>query len=217
MSSFPTEHYIPVLIQGIQNEIIPDIGLYCILALNHLLDVFPNVASTVVSQGGVSALISKLGNFEYIDMAEHAISVLEKLSNEHAMPILKEGAFLCIVNLIDFFELNAQKHALNAITNAARAISDQATFLESILPLLPALVQCVQYKGQANLSINEKALEFFASLAENLSQLTIESEEESRTNFEILCEQDLIGSLASLLGNAPTLTGGIFHLLTTVC
>jgi E3 ubiquitin-protein ligase TRIP12 len=76
------------------------------MSITHLVDIFPNVGNIVVSSGGISALCEKLGNFEFIDSAEHAIKALEKISHENAPAILKEGGFEAILNLLDFFELN---------------------------------------------------------------------------------------------------------------
>ena len=73
-----------------------------------------------VSCGGITALCEKLGNFEFIDMAEHAIKALEKFSYDNAPAILKAGGFATILNLLDFFEMSTQKTALSAIVNATK-------------------------------------------------------------------------------------------------
>lgn len=42
---------------------------------------------------------------EFIDMAEHAIKVLERLSYEHSEAILAEGTLGSVMNMLDFFEM----------------------------------------------------------------------------------------------------------------
>jgi hypothetical protein len=91
-------------VECLNNEILPDIPMYATICITHLVDIFPNVGHIVVTCGGIPALCGKLGNFEYIDMAEHVIKALEKLSYENAPAILKEGGFAAILNLLDFFE-----------------------------------------------------------------------------------------------------------------
>ena len=83
---------------------LPDISLYAFISLNHIMDTVTNSIAMMANAGGVSALSAKLMNFEYIDMAEHAIKAFERLSYDNSTAVLKEGAFSAMINMMDFFE-----------------------------------------------------------------------------------------------------------------
>ena len=82
---------------------LPDVSLYAIISINHIIDSVPNSPGALASSGGVSALCLKLMNFDYIDMAEHTITALERLAYDHSTAILKEEAFSMMINMMDFF------------------------------------------------------------------------------------------------------------------
>ena len=71
--------------------------------MNHILDLIPNAANSVVHYSGVPILCDKIQKFEYIDVAENAIRALEKISHDHADVILDGGALSILLNIIDFF------------------------------------------------------------------------------------------------------------------
>ena len=54
-------------------------------SITHLIDILPAACASVVHNQAVPALCAKLLNIEYIDLAEQAMSALEKLSVEHGI------------------------------------------------------------------------------------------------------------------------------------
>lgn len=54
-------------------------------SITHLIDILPAACASVVHNQAVPALCAKLLNIEYIDLAEQAMSALEKLSVEHGV------------------------------------------------------------------------------------------------------------------------------------
>ena len=217
MSSFPVDQFIVALVDCLHNAIIPDIPMHATMCITNLVDIFPNVGNIVVSCGGIAALCNKLGDFEFIDMAEHAIKALEKLSYENAPSILKEGGFATILNLLDFFETGTQKTALSAIVNSVRMVREESVFMEHVLPLVPIFINHLYYKGEDLLFTNEKALEFFICLSESVSSFSIDSIERAKTNFELLSEHGLVKALVELMQNAEQFMGQIFRLLRLLC
>ena len=80
ISGFSVEQFVPVLVGLLEYEHNGDMMLLAARALTHLLDVLPSSCITVVRHGAVGALCSKLLAIEYMDLAEQALSALEKIS-----------------------------------------------------------------------------------------------------------------------------------------
>mmetsp|Transcript_21818 Transcript_21818/g.3621 ORF Transcript_21818/g.3621 Transcript_21818/m.3621 type:complete len:118 (+) Transcript_21818:158-511(+) len=104
-SNLPLNPLLEALVECLQKDMIPDIPYYALVSLTHLIDAIPNVSTPLAASGGIGAICRKLSNMEFIDMAEHAIKVLERLSYEHSEAILTEGTLGSVINMLDFFEI----------------------------------------------------------------------------------------------------------------
>ena len=84
--SISVENLITALVSCLHKPF-PDISLYAIMSINCIFDSVANSVNTFAAAGGIPALCAKLLNFEYIDMAEHAIKTLERLAFDHSASI----------------------------------------------------------------------------------------------------------------------------------
>ena len=78
-------------------------------------------------------------NIEYIDSAEQAIKVIEKISDVNPKALLENDAFASILGLIDFFDLNLRKSALIACVNMSTSVYRRESIKKYILPVVPSL------------------------------------------------------------------------------
>jgi E3 ubiquitin-protein ligase TRIP12 len=139
--SFPSERIVPLLIKCLSSTAIPEIPVFAINCISHLLDIFPNIRDLVISAHGVPALCAKLGDFEFIDMAEKSVQVLEKLSTENGRHLIKEGVLTTLLNLLDFFELGVQKSAFGVIINIVKFLRVNEEAETKVLDLIPRFVE----------------------------------------------------------------------------
>jgi E3 ubiquitin-protein ligase TRIP12 len=77
----------------------PDIMLLAARALTFMADVLPQSTAVIVRHGAVPALCARLLSIEYIDLAEQSLTALEKLSTDHAGPLLSSGGLLAVSKL----------------------------------------------------------------------------------------------------------------------
>lgn len=109
LASMHLDLLINSLITCLQKDAFPDIVFYAMNCLTNIIDIIPSITGLIVARRGIAVLSSKLINFEFIDMAEQAIKLIEKISHESAVEILKEGVFEIMMNTLDFFESETQK------------------------------------------------------------------------------------------------------------
>ena len=85
---------------------LPEISISSIQCINHFLDIYPRFTSIIIKTGGIPKIVVMTQNIEYIDLAENAIKALEKMSYENPYALLENDAFVAMLSLIDFFDLN---------------------------------------------------------------------------------------------------------------
>lgn len=120
MSGFSVEQFAPVLVGLLDMEHNGNMMLLAARAIFYLLDVLPSSCVTVVRHGAVSALCAKLLSIEYMDLAEQALSALEKISvNRHGpAAIIRSGGLMATLSFLDFFPTSVQRIAVRTAANA---------------------------------------------------------------------------------------------------
>lgn len=89
---------------GVDN---PELQLLACRCISNLVEALPTFATfgAIGSTRVIPALCAKLMSIEYIDVAEQAISTIERISREQTKDILKEGGVDAVLNFMDFFSL----------------------------------------------------------------------------------------------------------------
>ncbi|CAG9332469.1 UPL4_4 [Blepharisma stoltei] len=215
-SSFPMEQTIATLVECLHRDL-PDISLYAIISLNHIMDTVTNSIAMMANAGGVAALSMKLMSFEYIDMAEHAIKALERLSYDNSTSVLKEGAFSAMINMMDFFEQETQKRILSIAGIIARAVASEELMTEYILPVVPVISTLLQYKGNPYFPMNQLGLHFFSGISESIIRLSGGDPEVIKRFAEIYSDNGVFQNLLELLPNATGFQSRVLKLIRFFC
>lgn len=203
LATIPLPQLIAVLIQCLHKEAIPDIPLYAMNSLASIVDSLPHASGIIVSSGGISVLSSKLMNFDFIDLAEHSIKVLEKISIEHSVAIVKEGAFENMINTMDFFETSVQKRILTIAVNISKALTSKE-LLDRIWPQVTIFFRLLEFRGNEGLMQNEKALDFLIYFTDSLVRI-LSIPEEAAVYFNQLKDQQVVRQIIELISNASSL------------
>ena len=69
----------------------PELMLLACRCLSNMIEALPTSATVVIDNGAAAILTAKMLNIEYIDLAEQALTTLEKLSADFSLPILRAG------------------------------------------------------------------------------------------------------------------------------
>ena len=102
VSAPPTPHSCPTapqLIEMLQMEYNPEMMLLACRCLCNMIEALPGSAAVVIENGAAPILTAKMLNIEYIDLAEQALTALEKLSVEFSLPILRAGGAFRAIDL----------------------------------------------------------------------------------------------------------------------
>lgn len=117
--SFPMETFIPVLISlledpGHSDETAAQAMMLCCRCLFNVVDILPPTTRIITAAGGLPVLCANLLNVAYIDVAELAVAIIERISEDQPLQVLKAGGLQAILTFLDFFQLAVQRQAVNA-------------------------------------------------------------------------------------------------------
>ncbi|KAJ8062832.1 hypothetical protein OCU04_008088 [Sclerotinia nivalis] len=115
----------------------PEMMLLACRCIANLMEALPASTANVVYGGAVPVLCQRILEFAYIDLAEQALSTLEKISIEYPASIVREGGLTgCLMNL-DFHDTNAQRTAVTTAANCCRNIpEDSFDVVKDVMPSL---------------------------------------------------------------------------------
>ena len=106
-----------------------------------MIDSCPPTAAQIVSNQGISILIEKLLNIEFIDLAEQCVQCLYFLSETHGIMLLKQGVLSASLMFFDFFGIHVQKNVIKMAVNLCKRIpSDSFELFQTVLPNLTNLI-----------------------------------------------------------------------------
>jgi E3 ubiquitin-protein ligase TRIP12 len=219
-SGFQPDLIVPPLVNILQNgstfDLPGELQLLCCRCLSNMLEALPipAVHSAMVSSELIPALCSKLMAIEYIDVAEQAIALLEKLSHDHAREILKANGMELLLSFIDFFNISTQRTAVQCAANAMRSLSVET--IAQCRAVIPVLSRLLQYSDQR---VVEAACLSFTNMVESWTRLdslrkrkndtTKDSNDNSSTllDLDILVNENVLKNILQLLEMADAKSG----------
>ncbi|KAK4135006.1 hypothetical protein BT67DRAFT_289064 [Trichocladium antarcticum] len=115
----------------------PEIMLYACRCLANLMEALPGSTSNVVYGQAVPILCQKLLEISFIDLAEQALSTLEKISLEYPGSIVREGGLNACLSYLEFFATSTQRVAVTTAANCCRNIElDCYPVVRDVMPIL---------------------------------------------------------------------------------
>ncbi|ETV70919.1 hypothetical protein H257_13671 [Aphanomyces astaci] len=115
LSGFRADAFVPVLatLVAAPPSDSMDILLLACRALATILDVMPSAVDIAVAANVVASLCDKLLNIEYMDVAELALRMLERLCSSSAgrAAALHENGVVALLQFVDFFAVDVQRTA----------------------------------------------------------------------------------------------------------
>lgn len=138
---FSPDQYVKELVSLMQGDEFggsnPEMMLLACRCLANMMEALPSATANVVYGGSVPVLCQKLLEIDYIDLAEQAISTLEKISVEFPAAIVREGGLTAILTYLDFFPTGTQRTAVTAAANCCRNIPDDSfPVVRDVMPIL---------------------------------------------------------------------------------
>ncbi|KAI5852847.1 hypothetical protein DFP73DRAFT_19029 [Morchella snyderi] len=124
----------------------PDMMLLACRCIANLMEALPAATANVVYGGAVPVLCRKLMEIQYIDLAEQALSTLEKISVEYPTSIVREGGLVACLTYLDFFATNVQRTAVTTAANCCRNIPDDC--FPTVRDVMPTLLNVLNSSDQ---------------------------------------------------------------------
>ncbi|KAF2669913.1 hypothetical protein BT63DRAFT_423888 [Microthyrium microscopicum] len=187
---FAPEPYIRELIPLMQanefGEENPEMMLMACRCIANMMEALPSSTSTIVYGGAVPILCQKLLEIHYIDLAEQALSTLEKISVEFPAVIVREGGLTACLTYLDFFATSTQRTAVTTAANCCRNIAEES--FPTVRDVMPILQQVLN-------SSDQKVLEQGCLCVSRI----VESFKYQDARLEELVSEDLLKSIIRLL------------------
>ena len=215
-STVSIENLITCLVSCLSRSF-PDISLFALMSINSIFDSVANSVNAFAAAGGIGPLCAKLQNFEYIDMAEHAIKTLERLAFDHSTAILNEGVFAALINMMDFFEKNTQAKIVGFAVTIASTVSTEELLINHILPVIPVIASTLQYRGSDSLDMNRLGLKFFSVLGESVLRISGNDVEKLKKHLEAIVEYGMLSNLIELVSASTEFKLPCFKLIRRLC
>ncbi|KXL46320.1 hypothetical protein M433DRAFT_4708 [Acidomyces richmondensis BFW] len=201
---FAPDQYVKELVALMQpNEITgdqnPEIMLLACRCIANLMEALPAATASVVYGGAVPVLCQKLLEIEFIDLAEQALTTLEKISVEFPSSIVREGGLTACLSYLDFFATSTQRTAVTTAANCCRNIPEESfPTVRDVMPIL-----------QSTLSSSDQRVVEQASLC--VSRI-VDSFKYHESKLEDLVSADLLKAvLRLLLPGSTNLIGPHIH------
>ncbi|KAK4237996.1 hypothetical protein C8A03DRAFT_34001 [Achaetomium macrosporum] len=115
----------------------PEIMLLACRCLANLMEALPASTSNVVYGHAVPILCQKLLEISFIDLAEQALSTLEKISVEYPSSIVREGGLTACLSYLEFFATGTQRVAVTTAANCCRNLDPESfPVVRDVMPIL---------------------------------------------------------------------------------
>ncbi|EMC99746.1 hypothetical protein BAUCODRAFT_30147 [Baudoinia panamericana UAMH 10762] len=139
---FQPDQYVKELVTLMQpNEFTgeenPEMMLLACRCIANMMEALPAATASIVYGGAVPILCQKLLEIHFIDLAEQALSTLEKISVEFPSSIVREGGLTACLSYLDFFATSTQRTAVTTAANCCRNIpEDSFPTVRDVMPIL---------------------------------------------------------------------------------
>ena len=134
---FSPDAFVKELVALMNKETSPEIMLLACRCLANLMEALPASVANVVYGNAVPVLCQKLLEISFIDLAEQALSTLEKISVEYPASIVREGGLTACLSFLDFFPTSTQRTAVTTAANCCRNIpNDSFPVVRDVMPTL---------------------------------------------------------------------------------
>lgn len=134
MSGFNVDTFVVAVVGLVRSPPTMDVLLLAARALSSILDLFPgNGIPKAIAEGVIPSLCDKLLEIEYMDVAELALQILERIvcRSKHGAPslsstssqaassyrraVIQENGFVALLQFVDFFPLEIQRTAARIV------------------------------------------------------------------------------------------------------
>lgn len=125
----------------------PELVISLLRAISHMLESSQSpVVRMFCELGLLDALHDRFQDIEYVDIAEQAVSILDRVVGAYPEQAIDSGCVTACMNYIHFFNLHIQKTIMSIVNQACTHITDKTLPAAEIL--LPGLMEQVNHSTE---------------------------------------------------------------------
>lgn len=109
------DRFVRPLLNQLNNQADPSLMLLASNCLLSLIDLLPEISETIIEEKGLKILEEKGKSFEYIDVAEDCVKLLDKIAENWPAEVWQSGSALNFLNFIDFFDKSVQNIIMDLV------------------------------------------------------------------------------------------------------
>lgn len=109
------ERFVRPLLNQLNNQVDPALMLLASNCMLSLIDLLPEISETIIEEKGLKILEEKGKSFEYIDVAEDCVKLLDKIAENCPAEVWQSGCALHFLNFIDFFDKSVQNIIMDLV------------------------------------------------------------------------------------------------------
>ncbi|TMW58893.1 hypothetical protein Poli38472_007038 [Pythium oligandrum] len=153
MSGFSVDKFLPPVLHLVRTPSTMEVLLMAARALSSMLDLFPGIAvpKAMGNDTLVVSLCEKLLEIEYMDVAEVAFQILERIvcksdtltqAGDYRRAVIRANGFVALLQFVDFFPIENQRTAARVVAGLCTNLPVQSLpELQGALPLIVNLLR----------------------------------------------------------------------------
>ena len=158
--------------KNLSKTYMPQIVIYSLQCINHILDINPLLTYNLNKINGVSSIMKVISTLEDITCIEYTIKVFEKISNNNSRTLLQNNVFEKLLgSLYDFTNIHQKKTIMKIcynITLRGMNNNDYNNYIKSSMSILMNIIKIDGNENNDHLIIVEKATEILYNIIKNL-------------------------------------------------
>ena len=171
--------------------------------LSNMIEALPSAVGIIVYNGVVPILVSKLLEIQYIDLAEQALTALQRISVEYPNAVIRAGGLQAVLSYLDFFATNIQRIAVQTAANCTKGVDTDS--FDMCIVIMPNLENLLSYSDQ-------KVVEYASTCLDRI----IDGFKQHKSLLEKLVSKDFLRSIHATIAPpaSSTVTSTTFLALT---
>ena len=158
--------------KNLSKTYMPQIVIYSLQCINHILDINPYLSRNLNKINGVSSIMKVISTLEDITCIDYTIKVFEKISNGNSRMLLENNVYEKLLGSIyDFTNIHQKKTIMKIchnITLRGMSNNEYNNYIKSSMSILMNIIKIDDNDNNDHLIIVEKATEILYNIINNL-------------------------------------------------
>ena len=202
---------IPKLIEEICKNLtktyIPEIIIYSLQCINHILDLNPDLTYVLKKVNAISLIMNTISCIEDITCVDYIIKIFEKISTQNTKILLENKVFeSLLVNIFDFLNIHQKKSIMkichNIIISKKINTNEYNIYIKPAMNIIINMIRIDNDDNNDNLFISEKATNILYNIFnyfKNVDYTSSKEKKEPNIVQELITNYNIIENFMDIL------------------